>query len=171
MSLDVQYSEGRKEQNVNHKSPKLAALLDSTVRVTVTDGRILEGYLWCVDGMKNIILLSTIERAFLDEESEREAIEAEAKAIEEMSAGQGADSLSKLQLNDIRRAKLAKMTERNVSLIMVPGPHIVKFEVLESVARKVLEGKNANPWGTLSGGLMQKMAEVQAVSTRTTGVI
>merc|ERR1712072_1565833 len=39
----------------------IRALMDTSVRVTISDGRLITGQLWCFDNVKNLILLNCQE--------------------------------------------------------------------------------------------------------------
>merc|ERR1712100_672578 len=45
----------------------IRALMDTAVRVTISDGRLITGQLWCFDNVKNLILLNCQETRIIQE--------------------------------------------------------------------------------------------------------
>ncbi|KAM0440900.1 hypothetical protein ACHAPT_000203 [Fusarium lateritium] len=86
----------------------LSGVLNKTLRVYTTDGRLFWGALKCTDPDKNIVLAHTYEYR---QPSSRQRAEAAEKA--------GGETIK------------LDMTSRYLGLVVVPGHHIVKIEVEE----------------------------------------
>eukprot|EP00927_Polykrikos_kofoidii_P057447 TRINITY_DN51593_c0_g1_i1.p1 TRINITY_DN51593_c0_g1~~TRINITY_DN51593_c0_g1_i1.p1 ORF type:complete len:141 (-),score=35.62 TRINITY_DN51593_c0_g1_i1:331-753(-) len=50
----------------------IANLMDTVVRVRISDGRLIMGQLWCVDNLKNLVLLNVQETKTFEDGSEQE---------------------------------------------------------------------------------------------------
>lgn len=78
----------------------LRGLLQSTLRVTMSDGRVVTGQYQCLDEHLNFILQGAAER----------------RVVREKAGAEG--SVERQQV-------------RNLGLVMLPGKHVVKVEVME----------------------------------------
>ncbi|SPO02332.1 uncharacterized protein DNG_05005 [Cephalotrichum gorgonifer] len=88
----------------------LSSLLNKSLRITSTDGRVFWGQFKCIDPDRNIVLAQTYEYRHPSPQKRLEAAQ---------KAGAGADKVS------------MGMTSRFLGLVVVPGEHIVKIEVEE----------------------------------------
>ncbi|KAH9892965.1 Sm-like ribonucleoprotein [Xylariomycetidae sp. FL2044] len=88
----------------------LKSLLNKTLRVNTTDGRIFVGTFKCTDTHRNVVLSLTYEYR---QPSQRQLAEAAAAAAVD------AETIS------------ANMSSRYLGLVVIPGQHIVKMEVEE----------------------------------------
>ncbi|KFA49285.1 hypothetical protein S40293_07865 [Stachybotrys chartarum IBT 40293] len=87
----------------------LSSLLNHTLRVVVTDGRMFSGSFKCTDPDKNVILAHAYEYRQPTAEKKAEGVQ------EAASTSQATVTLD--------------MTSRYLGLIVIPGEHIVKMEV------------------------------------------
>ncbi|KAH7375638.1 LSM domain-containing protein [Plectosphaerella cucumerina] len=99
----------------------LSSLLNKTLRIVASDGRMFLGVFKCTDPDSNVILADTYEYRQPSAQEQEDA---------KRAAGSGVTSL---QMN---------MTSRFLGLIVVPGEHIVKIEVEEYASQL----KGANPY-------------------------
>ncbi|KAI0810361.1 hypothetical protein GGR55DRAFT_136034 [Xylaria sp. FL0064] len=91
----------------------LKSLLNKTLRIYVTDGRMFIGTFKCTDTDRNVIISLTYEYRQPSQQKLAEAASA-AAATGDSSATVKAD-----------------MTSRYLGLVVIPGEHIVKMEVEE----------------------------------------
>ncbi|KAN0060824.1 hypothetical protein ACQY0O_007483 [Thecaphora frezii] len=88
--------------------------INQTVVVHIPDGRAFRGTLLCIDNSVNIILANTFE-------------------LRSTAASDGAHVHEPSQATDwdttFHSSPRSGVTERNVGMIMVPGNHVVRFEV------------------------------------------
>ncbi|KAI0444845.1 hypothetical protein F4803DRAFT_217653 [Xylaria telfairii] len=89
----------------------LTSLINKTLRVHATDGRMFIGTFKCTDTDRNVVLSLTYEYR---QPSQQKLAEAAAAAASSNSATVKAD-----------------MTSRYLGLVVIPGEHIVKMEVEE----------------------------------------
>jgi N-alpha-acetyltransferase 38, NatC auxiliary subunit len=88
----------------------LESLLDKTLHINVTDGRLFTGTFRCTDNESNIILSNAFEYRMPSPAAERAVIE---------------------KMKATGQTTKADMTSRFVGLIVVPGKQIAKIEVEE----------------------------------------
>ncbi|KAI8626773.1 hypothetical protein F5Y19DRAFT_478263 [Xylariaceae sp. FL1651] len=93
----------------------LKSLLNKTLRVHATDGRIFVGTFKCTDTDRNVVLSLTYEYR---QPSQQKLAEAAAAA-----AGTNSQTVK------------ADMTSRYLGLVVIPGEHIVKMEVEEFISQ------------------------------------
>ncbi|KAI1464103.1 uncharacterized protein F4812DRAFT_463161 [Daldinia caldariorum] len=118
----------------------LKSLLDKTLRIYTTDGRIFIGTFKCTDTHSNVVLALTYEYR---EPSQQKVAEAKAQAFAgsdpdpDPDSGPGSGAEDKVALD---------MTSRYLGLVVVPGEHIVRMEVEEFVSqvksRSILERRD-----------------------------
>ncbi|GAW11306.1 hypothetical protein EKO27_g8209 [Xylaria grammica] len=89
----------------------LKSLINKTLRIHATDGRMFIGTFKCTDTDRNVVLSLTYEYR---QPSQQKLAEAAAAAASENSQTVTAD-----------------MTSRYLGLVVIPGEHIVKMEVEE----------------------------------------
>ncbi|KAI0506955.1 hypothetical protein F5B22DRAFT_622075 [Xylaria bambusicola] len=90
----------------------LRSLLNKTLRIQVTDGRMFTGTFKCTDTDRNVVISNTFEYRH---PSQREIARAASTAADDASAA----------------TVKVDMTSRYLGLVVVPGKHIVKMEVEE----------------------------------------
>ncbi|KAI1187630.1 hypothetical protein F5B17DRAFT_398671 [Nemania serpens] len=100
----------------------LKSLLNKTLRIHVTDGRMFVGTFKCTDTDRNVVLSLTYEYR---QPSQQTLAEAAAAAA----------------MTNSKTVK-ADMTSRYLGLVVIPGQHIVKMEVEEFVS----QAKNRSIW-------------------------
>ncbi|TGJ88476.1 hypothetical protein E0Z10_g316 [Xylaria hypoxylon] len=104
----------------------LKSLINKTLRIHATDGRMFIGTFKCTDTDRNVVLSVTHEYR---QPSQQKLTEATAAAASENSQTVKAD-----------------MTSRYLGLVVIPGEHIVKMEVEEFISqvknRSILERRD-----------------------------
>ncbi|KAI1115730.1 hypothetical protein F5Y14DRAFT_112958 [Nemania sp. NC0429] len=93
----------------------LKSLINKTLRIHATDGRMFVGTFKCTDTDRNVVLSLTYEYR---QPSQQTLTEAAAAAA----------------MNNTQTVK-AEMTSRYLGLVVIPGQHIVKMEVEEFVSQ------------------------------------
>lgn len=102
----------------------LSSLLNKTLRIVASDGRMFLGVFKCTDPDANVILADTYEYRQPSVQEQEDA---------KRAAGSGITSLP------------MHMTSRFLGLIVVPGEHVVKIEVEEFASQL----KGANPYADM----------------------
>ncbi|KAI0187881.1 hypothetical protein EV127DRAFT_139877 [Xylaria flabelliformis] len=100
----------------------IKSLINKTLRVYATDGRMFIGTFKCTDTDRNVVLSLTYEYR---QPSQQKLAEAAAAAASSSSETVKAD-----------------MTSRYLGLVVIPGEHIVKMEVEEFTS----QAKNRSIW-------------------------
>ncbi|KAI0198374.1 hypothetical protein F4808DRAFT_260780 [Astrocystis sublimbata] len=100
----------------------IRSLINKSIRVHATDGRVFIGQFKCTDTDRNVVLALTYEYR---QPSQQRLAEAAAAAETTGAATVKAD-----------------MTSRYLGLVVIPGEHIVKMEVEEFVS----QAKSRAPW-------------------------
>lgn len=101
----------------------LKSLINKTLRIHATDGRMFIGTFKCTDTDRNVVLSLTYEYR---QPSQQTLTEAAAAAA----------------MTDSSKTVKADMTSRYLGLVVIPGQHIVKMEVEEFVSQV----KNRSIW-------------------------
>ncbi|KAK1963602.1 LSM domain-containing protein [Colletotrichum eremochloae] len=97
----------------------LTSLLNKTLRIFATDGRMFLGQFKCTDPDRNVVLAHAYE--YRQPSAQRRA-----EAVQEAAEGTGTVSMD--------------MTSRYLGLVVVPGQYIVKVEVEEFASQ--IKGQN-----------------------------
>ncbi|GAP88800.1 putative LSM domain-containing protein [Rosellinia necatrix] len=103
----------------------LHSLINKTLRIHATDGRMFIGTFKCTDTGRNVVLSVTYEYRHPSQQKLTEAAAAAAAAADANVATVKAD-----------------MTSRYLGLVVIPGEHIVKMEVEEFTSQV----KNRSIW-------------------------
>ncbi|KAI1167015.1 hypothetical protein F5B18DRAFT_648031 [Nemania serpens] len=104
----------------------LKSLINKTLRIHATDGRMFIGTFKCTDTDRNVVLSLTYEYRQPSQQTLTEAAAAAAAAAATTNA----------------KTVKADMTSRYLGLVVIPGQHIVKMEVEEFVSQV----KNRSIW-------------------------
>ncbi|KAI0976858.1 hypothetical protein F4678DRAFT_126960 [Xylaria arbuscula] len=105
----------------------LRSLLNKTLRIYVTDGRLFVGSFKCTDTDRNVVLALTYEYR---QPSQRKIAEATSAAAAAAAPGTSPATIK------------ADMVSRYLGLVVIPGEHIVKMEVEEFTS----QAKNRSIW-------------------------
>lgn len=100
----------------------LTSLINKTLRIHATDGRMFIGTFKCTDTDRNVVLAVTYEH--------RQPSQQELSKAAAVAASSGSDTV------------VADMTSRYLGLVVIPGEHIVKMEVEEFTSQV----KNRSIW-------------------------
>ncbi|KAI1132768.1 hypothetical protein F5Y10DRAFT_185465 [Nemania abortiva] len=123
---------------MNETSPKteaevyLKSLINKTLRIHATDGRLFIGTFKCTDTDRNVVLSLTYEYR---QPSQQKLVEAAAAAASANSQTVKAD-----------------MTSRYLGLVVIPGEHIVKTEVEEFTSQ--VKGRSIREKQDLYSGIL-----------------
>lgn len=94
----------------------ISSLFGKEIRCTMDDGRTVHGKLICLDRLRNMILSDVVEVRLLPQHLQRPHL-LEGVAVALPSTAESVDCYS----------------ERRLSQAMIPGKHLVKVEVEESI--------------------------------------
>ncbi|KAF9972110.1 hypothetical protein BGZ73_004806 [Actinomortierella ambigua] len=123
------------------KIARLRSFLNRPTRITITDGRIFQGQLMCIDNSKNIVLSSAYEISPVNRHARRRKETPAGGASRDGCEDDGADldaTNSSVASEQSFHTPLAATSssagvlegeKRYVGLVMVPGPHIVGAQV------------------------------------------